>query len=300
MLLYILFYIYFSSSSSRDSETHPTFFLGRSNWMDCGVGKAKKEFRKNGNPSGSQSLRLWYCGWFSQFLMPLAFNKKNHTKCIKDVRNYQPQHLGYHFSHQKKTRPPKGLCDSSFTSPTNGKLKTQRSSSVTGAPATCWAAKRVPSGSAHSLSDPTSLATLGNIFCWGKGKTEKMQDFWIHSNFLGKHSKNLCVWCLDDWERGCWCAKCPNGMTQKKNPAKSEKIIGQVIYDYCTLCTSTSQPTFHGSPFSTRQDQATGEAVLVQFVESMSCHGGRSGIRKILCYEAWQVSDFCLNLCNIS
>lgn len=98
-----------------------------------------------------------------------------------------------------------------------------------------------------------------------KERWKKWRIFWIHGFFGETFGKIRCVWCLD-------------GMTQK-NPAKSEKRLEQVIYDYCTLRTSTSQPTFHGSPFSTRQDQATGEAVLVQFVESMSCHCGRSGIR---------------------
>ena len=266
MLLYIYIILYTSLQVLLGILRHiQPFFLGRSNWMDCVVGKAKKEFRKNGNPSGSQSLRLWYCGWCLNSSCLLHSTKKTHTKCIKDVRNYQPSI----WATSPATKEKQGRQRDSVTPASH----LQPMASLRPNVLPLWLVPQPLAGQQREfLLDlhirfqiPQRWQPQDFFLVQSKERWKKWRIFWIHGFFGETFGKIRCVWCLD-------------GMTQK-NPAKSEKRLEQVIYDYCTLRTSTSQPTFHGSPFSTRQDQATGEAVLVQFVESMSCHCGRSGIR---------------------
>lgn len=90
MLLYIYHFIYFSSSSSRDSETHPTFFSRQIELDGLRCWKGQERIQKKWKPKWIAVTQAMILRLMSQFLMPLAFNKKTHTKCIKDVRNYQP------------------------------------------------------------------------------------------------------------------------------------------------------------------------------------------------------------------
>eukprot|EP00438_Fugacium_kawagutii_P002969 Skav230917 [mRNA] locus=scaffold2578:77462:84796:+ [translate_table: standard] len=85
--------------------------------------------------------------------------------------------------------------DSTFTSPTKGRLKTQRSSSVTGSRAlTCWgAAKSVPSGSAASGSGslPGSLATEEAVLAQVESAGEAVLVQWVESASSSKCDRKL-------------------------------------------------------------------------------------------------------------
>lgn len=205
-----------------------------------------------------------------------CIQQKNPYKVHQRCQKLSAQHLGHQSSHQKKTRPPKGLCDSSFTSPTNGKLKTQRSSSVTGAPATCWAAKRVPSGSAHSLSDPTSLATSGFFFGAVKGKMEKMEDFLDPRLFWGNIRKNQM--CLMPW----WHDTKKSGKIGKETRASYIRLLYIAHIHQPTHL--PWQPLF----YKTRPSNRRGRLSAVRGIHVLPLWQEWNQ-KLMLCYEAWQV-----------